>query len=164
MNNLKAYSVVNECLHFFTYADNFAIGYFKKQGFTGEITAIEPHGYIKEYDGGQLMQCTLNPNLSYCNLTSVVHRQRQVNNGAAACRLCCCLRCTIACIAAPHPPQVAHTRNSRNNCTHATYSGARMHVLVLLRVPSHARPRTHAHTHTMNIHMHEYIHKHNTDH
>jgi hypothetical protein len=43
--------------HFLTYADNFAIGYFKKQGFTKEITYPRERwvGYIKDYDSANLM-------------------------------------------------------------------------------------------------------------
>lgn len=42
-----------------TYADNFAIGYFKKQGFTKDQKMAEYKwkGYIKDYDGGTLMEC-----------------------------------------------------------------------------------------------------------
>src|SRR5690606_27665343 len=53
--------VVHNCqsikvMRFLTYADNYAIGYFKKQGFTKEITLEEYRyrGYIKDYDGGTL--------------------------------------------------------------------------------------------------------------
>ena len=44
--------------HFLTYADNYAIGYFKKQGFTKEIYLDRNRwvGYIKDYDGGTLME------------------------------------------------------------------------------------------------------------
>lgn len=43
--------------HFLTYADNYAIGYFKKQGFTKEITFPRDKwvGYIKDYDSANLM-------------------------------------------------------------------------------------------------------------
>jgi hypothetical protein len=44
--------------HFLTYADNYAIGYFKKQGFSKEITFPRERwvGYIKDYDSANLMQ------------------------------------------------------------------------------------------------------------
>jgi histone acetyltransferase len=44
--------------HFLTYADNYAVGYFKKQGFTKEITLDRMlwAAYIKDYEGGTLMQ------------------------------------------------------------------------------------------------------------
>lgn len=43
--------------HFLTYADNYAIGYFKKQGFSKEITFPRERwvGYIKDYDSANLM-------------------------------------------------------------------------------------------------------------
>lgn len=76
MNHLKdyvraAHPGVN---HFLTYADNYAVGYFKKQvclyfssqnsrltskqGFTKEITLDRSlwAAYIKDYEGGTLMQ------------------------------------------------------------------------------------------------------------
>lgn len=41
-------------MHFLTYADNYAVGYFQKQGFTKEITLDKSlwMGYIKDYEGG----------------------------------------------------------------------------------------------------------------
>ena len=44
-------------------ADNYAIGYFRKQGFSKSITIPTSRwlGYIKDYDGGTLMECLLNP-------------------------------------------------------------------------------------------------------
>ena len=44
--------------HFLTYADNYAVGYFRKQGFTKEIALDRSiwAGYIKDYEGGTLMQ------------------------------------------------------------------------------------------------------------
>lgn len=64
--------------HFLTYADNYAVGYFQKQGFTKEITLDRPIwvGYIKDYDGGTLMQCTLVPNIDYLNVYSILHNQK----------------------------------------------------------------------------------------
>jgi histone acetyltransferase len=46
--------------NFLTYADNYAIGYFKKQGFTTDITLEKAlwMGYIKDYEGGTLMQAS----------------------------------------------------------------------------------------------------------
>lgn len=43
--------------HFLTYADNFAIGYFKKLGFSKEISFPRERwvGYIKDYDSANLM-------------------------------------------------------------------------------------------------------------
>ncbi|CAE6434711.1 unnamed protein product, partial [Rhizoctonia solani] len=63
MNKFKMY--IREQMptieHFLTYADNFAIGYFKKQGFTKEITLPRSvwMGYIKDYEGGTIMQAII---------------------------------------------------------------------------------------------------------
>jgi len=59
MNHLKDHiRSTYDIQYFLTYADNYAIGYFKKQGFTTEITLEKPvwMGYIKDYEGGTLMQ------------------------------------------------------------------------------------------------------------
>ena len=63
MNHLKDYHIQNGIYHFLTYADEFAIGYFKKQGFSMTIglTKSVYHGYIKDYEGATLMWCELHP-------------------------------------------------------------------------------------------------------
>ena len=45
--------------YFLTYADNFAIGYFQKQGFSKQVVMPKERwvGFIKDYDGGTLMEC-----------------------------------------------------------------------------------------------------------
>ncbi len=50
-----------------TYADNFAIGYFKKQGFSKEIRMPPERwkGFIKDYDGGTLMECFIHPKIDF---------------------------------------------------------------------------------------------------
>ncbi|EGV62340.1 Bromodomain-containing protein [Yamadazyma tenuis ATCC 10573] len=66
MNHLKDYvRATSPIKYFLTYADNYAIGYFKKQGFTKEITLDKSvwMGYIKDYEGGTLMQCSMLPSL-----------------------------------------------------------------------------------------------------
>lgn len=64
--------------HYLTYADNYAIGYFKKQGFTRLVTLDRElwGGYIKDYDGGTLMQCTIVDGVDYLNLYPMLHRQK----------------------------------------------------------------------------------------
>lgn len=64
--------------HFLTYADNYAIGYFKKQGFYKQISLDRAvwAGYIKDYDGGTLMQCTMVPNVDYLSIYQMVHQQK----------------------------------------------------------------------------------------
>nr|AAT97344.1 GDBD-H3-Gcn5(F221A)-HA fusion protein [Yeast two-hybrid vector pDG2] len=62
MNHLKDYvRNTSNIKYFLTYADNYAIGYAKKQGFTKEITLDKSiwMGYIKDYEGGTLMQCNM---------------------------------------------------------------------------------------------------------
>ena len=64
--------------HFLTYADNNAVGYFAKQGFTKEITMDRSlwHGYIKDYDGGTLMECVIDPRLPHTELAPALAVQR----------------------------------------------------------------------------------------
>lgn len=64
--------------HFLTYADNYAVGYFQKQGYTKDITLDRSiwAGYIKDYDGGTLMQCTMVPGIDYLNVYSQLYEQK----------------------------------------------------------------------------------------
>lgn len=64
--------------HFLTYADNYAIGYFKKQGFTTDITLEKSlwMGYIKDYEGGTIMQCTTIDKVKYLEASSIISAQR----------------------------------------------------------------------------------------
>lgn len=64
--------------HFLTYADNYAVGYFQKQGYTKDITLDRSvwAGYIKDYDGGTLMQCTMVPGIDYLNVYSQLYGQK----------------------------------------------------------------------------------------
>jgi len=66
-------------MHFLTYADNYAIGYFKKQGFTKEIT-LPKHlwmGYIKDYEGGTIMQCSMLPKIRYLESGRMLLKQKE---------------------------------------------------------------------------------------
>ena len=79
MNQLKEH-VKKEGIHYFlTYADNYAIGYFKKQGFTKIISQPRDRwvGFIKDYDGGTLMECCINQQVDYLNLGNLIKKQRQ---------------------------------------------------------------------------------------
>ena len=64
--------------HFLTYADNYAVGYFQKQGFSKEISLDRAvwAGYIKDYDGGTLMQCSMVPGVDYLRVYETLHRQK----------------------------------------------------------------------------------------
>ncbi|CAN6441148.1 unnamed protein product [Victoria cruziana] len=80
MNHLKQHARdVDHLTHFLTYADNNAVGYFIKQGFTKEIGLDKDRwqGYIKDYDGGILMECKIDPKLPYTDLSVMIRRQRQ---------------------------------------------------------------------------------------
>ncbi|KAG0288781.1 histone acetyltransferase [Linnemannia gamsii] len=80
MNHLKDYISENtDVQHFLTYADNYAIGYFKKQGFTKDITLDRSiwMGYIKDYEGGTIMQCTMVPRVKYLEVNSLLQSQRK---------------------------------------------------------------------------------------
>ena len=79
MNQMKNYAVRKEGLEFLiTYADNYAIGYFKKQGFSKTIQMPKGryYGLIKDYDGGTPMECYLYPNVDYLNVPSMLAAQR----------------------------------------------------------------------------------------
>lgn len=69
MNHLKDYvKNTSPIRHFLTYADNYAIGYFKKQGFTKDINGLDKKvwmGYIKDYEGGTLMHCSMVEKIRY---------------------------------------------------------------------------------------------------
>ncbi|KAI7833755.1 hypothetical protein BX661DRAFT_193034 [Kickxella alabastrina] len=80
MNNLKDYISANtQASHFLTYADNYAIGYFQKQGFTKEVTFDKRlwMGYIKDYEGGTLMQCSMVPKVEYLKVKEILAKQRE---------------------------------------------------------------------------------------
>lgn len=79
MSHLKDYvKATSDVMHFLTYADNYAIGYFKKQGFTKEITLDKPRwmGYIKDYEGGTIMQCSMLPKISYLQSGRMLLKQK----------------------------------------------------------------------------------------
>ena len=78
MNELNEHVKKMHLTHFLTYADNFAVGYFKKQGFSDKLTIVEHRwrGYIKDYDGGTLMECIINPSIDYRTLKEAVRRHR----------------------------------------------------------------------------------------
>src|SRR5882762_7886222 len=65
-------------MHFLTYADNFAVGYFKKQGFSKDITLDRSvwAGYIKDYEGGTIMQCTMLRKVDYLATREIIEQQR----------------------------------------------------------------------------------------
>lgn len=81
MNHLKDHvKSSSDVMHFLTYADNYAIGYFKKQGFTKEISLDRSVwvGYIKDYEGGTLMQCSMLPRIEYLKVQELLIAQKQL--------------------------------------------------------------------------------------
>lgn len=103
MNHLKEYHIKHNILYFLTYADEYAIGYFKKQvrlsspsgssgsslcnsfpssqGFSKDIKVPKSRylGYIKDYEGATLMECELNPRIPYTELSHIIKRQKEVS-------------------------------------------------------------------------------------
>lgn len=79
MAHLKDYvRATSPVMHFLTYADNYATGYFQKQGFTKEITLEKSlwMGYIKDYEGGTLMQCSMLPRIRYLEVGRLLLKQK----------------------------------------------------------------------------------------
>jgi hypothetical protein len=66
--------------HFLTYADNYAVGYFKKQGFSKDITLDRSvwAGYIKDYEGATILQCSILPKIDYTRTREILNAQREV--------------------------------------------------------------------------------------
>ncbi|OBS75816.1 hypothetical protein A6R68_17732, partial [Neotoma lepida] len=79
MNHLKEYHIKHDILNFLTYADEYAIGYFKKQGFSKEIKIPKAKyvGYIKDYEGATLMGCELNPQIPYTEFSVIIKKQKE---------------------------------------------------------------------------------------
>ncbi|KAK4214561.1 histone acetyltransferase GCN5 [Rhypophila decipiens] len=80
MAHLKDYvRATSPVMHFLTYADNYATGYFQKQGFTKEITLNNSiwMGYIKDYEGGTLMQCSMVPRVRYLEVGRMLLKQKE---------------------------------------------------------------------------------------
>eukprot|EP00698_Gefionella_okellyi_P021642 TRINITY_DN7059_c0_g1_i1.p1 TRINITY_DN7059_c0_g1~~TRINITY_DN7059_c0_g1_i1.p1 ORF type:complete len:901 (+),score=156.67 TRINITY_DN7059_c0_g1_i1:24-2705(+) len=79
MNHLKEFVKREHIGYFLTYADNFAVNFFKKQGFTINVT--EPRDkwwhYIKDYEGGTLMECQINQKMDYLTVRDTVKKQRE---------------------------------------------------------------------------------------
>lgn len=107
MNSLKdhvkrAHPTIN---HFLTYADNYAVGYFKKQGFTKEIVFPREKwvGYIKDYEGGTIMQCSMLPKVKYLEVHQMLADQKAVSFFFALTTLfglftrCLCVVIDLAC-------------------------------------------------------------------
>ena len=81
MDHFKAHirTTYPDMWYFLTYADNYAVGYFRKQGFSKEITLDRSRwaGYIKDYEGGTIMQCTMLDKVDYLNTRDILLQQRE---------------------------------------------------------------------------------------
>jgi len=79
MSHMKRWAQEHEYLHMLTYADDFAIGYFQRQGFTLELELDRKHwdiGFLKHYDSATLMHCALDPKIDYLEISAHLHTQR----------------------------------------------------------------------------------------
>lgn len=79
MNKLKE-EMQKRGVHFLTtYADNLAIGYFKKQGFQKNIQVPREisTGYLKDYDGSTMMECLIDPCVSYSEISGEIKDQKK---------------------------------------------------------------------------------------
>jgi len=79
MNQLKHWCRENEYFHLLTYADDTAIGYFQRQGFSCDIgmkTEDWDIGYLKYYDSATLMHCQVDESIEYLSATTCLRIQR----------------------------------------------------------------------------------------
>jgi len=79
MNLLKRHVISEGIEYFITYADNYAIGYFKKQGFNKSISMPKGrfHGLIKDYDGATMVECYIHPNVDYTRIPEMIQLQKE---------------------------------------------------------------------------------------
>ncbi|MCQ2819553.1 MAG: GNAT family N-acetyltransferase [archaeon] len=79
MNKLKDHCKKDGIEYFLTYADNNAIGYFKKQGFNKALRLAPDkwRGLIKDYDGGTLMECHVENYICYSKLSEILKEQKK---------------------------------------------------------------------------------------
>lgn len=62
-----------------TYADNLALGYFRKQGFSKDCRMSPDRwkGYIKDYEGGTMMECHVHPTIDYSRVSDIIKKQKE---------------------------------------------------------------------------------------
>ncbi|KAL0228285.1 hypothetical protein RCL1_004428 [Eukaryota sp. TZLM3-RCL] len=82
MNHMKHWSITRSFDFILTYADDSAIGYFQKQGFSKNITRPREKygGFIKDYNGATLMECILYPQFDWLNIPSMHQAQMKEIN------------------------------------------------------------------------------------
>ena len=79
MAKVKTYLQALEIHNILTYADNSAVGYFKRQGFTLQIN-FNPEIWqkcIKDYQGATLIHCKINPKVDYLHINAIVDNQKK---------------------------------------------------------------------------------------
>ncbi|KAK9789042.1 hypothetical protein WJX73_005921 [Symbiochloris irregularis] len=79
MNHAKEFAKQRDGIRYFlTYADNAAVGYFLKQGFTKEPKLDKEiwQGFIKEYDSVTLMECEIAPQITHTDLPAMFEAQK----------------------------------------------------------------------------------------
>ena len=79
INRLKNEMQARKVEFLLTYGDNMALGFFRKQGFSEKLTLNKKRweGYIKEYDGGKLMECKIYPKVDYMKINDIIKKQKQ---------------------------------------------------------------------------------------
>jgi N-acetylglutamate synthase-like GNAT family acetyltransferase len=79
MQRLKIECLRMKIHHFLTYADDTAIGFFKKMGFTKRIYLEHDYwkGCVKDYERATLMHCMFREGIDYTSMPDLVHVQRQ---------------------------------------------------------------------------------------
>jgi histone acetyltransferase len=79
MNQLKEHVKTENIKFFLTYADNTAIGYFVKQGFTKKKSMVRSRwdGFIKDYVRSTLMECKILYNVNYITFKKDLALQKE---------------------------------------------------------------------------------------
>ena len=83
MAHVKTYLQAIGLHNILTYADNTAIGYFMRQGFTEEIN-FDPQIWkrcIKDYNGATLIHCEIRDDVDYMRINDVIDQQKRLVSG-----------------------------------------------------------------------------------
>lgn len=64
-------------VYIMTYADNSALGFFKKQGFTNNLKFDKWVGQIKDYEGGTLVECRVFWEINYVNSLKIINEVKE---------------------------------------------------------------------------------------
>jgi histone acetyltransferase len=78
MAHVKTYLQAINVHNILTYADNTAIGYFKRQGFSLEIN-FDPNIWrrcIKDYEGATLIHCKIDRDVDYLRIHDILDQQK----------------------------------------------------------------------------------------